>query len=157
MEKLRSRISNSQFIPSTFHLLVCTGYCPQDRTSVSLWTWNTNQGDRITLVAMKYMWQLMVKTTKNIPSWKVLWNAIFQDGRWILKLISAPFYWCPNISLSQPNGFAVETAIPHCSTRRYLAATCPGAYHVLIFTASGQRWISSSSPQREWLLTCWNR
>lgn len=34
------------------------------------------------------------------------------------------------------------------STKRYLAATCAGAYHVLIFVASGQRRTSSSSPQR---------
>lgn len=109
------------------------------RKSVFLWTWNPNQWACITLLTVKYMWQLMIKTTKIIPSWQVLSHVIFQDGRWMPKLISASFYWCPKVSLNQPNECEVETATSHCSTRRGKGFHCNPASHIMLFIASDEK------------------
>lgn len=70
------------------HLLV---HSHRVRTTIFLWTWKPNQWDSIILVTMKYMWQLMIKTTKMIPSWKVLLHAIFPRRQLVPKLISESF------------------------------------------------------------------
>lgn len=129
------------------HNAQCRGRAP-----VFLWTWNSNQWDCITLVTVKYMWLLMIKTTKIIPSWKVLLHAIFQDGGRMSTLISTSFYWCPKVSLNQPNKCELETATSHYSSRRYARFHCnaalPHCYSWLLM----KRWITSNSPQRECLL-----
>lgn len=77
----------------------------------------------------------MIKTKKNIPSWKVLLHTIFQDGRLTPKLISVSSYCCPKVSLNQPNEFEVEIATSYCSARRGTGFRCNVACHIVLFTA----------------------
>lgn len=123
----------------------------QGRAPVVLWTWNPNQRDYITLVTIKYMWQL-IRSTKIIPSWKVLLHVIFQNDRWMSKLISMSFYRCPKVSLNQPNEYELETTTSHCSTRTCAGFHCNVALpHYVIHSL----WWKGGLPQthpKEWLL-----
>lgn len=81
----------------------------------------------------------MIKTKKIIPSWKVLLHTIFQDGRWMPKLISVSFYCCPKVSLNQPNEFEVEIATSYCSTRRGTGVCRNVACHIMLSIASDEK------------------
>ena len=130
------------FQTPSVHKAQCWG-----RTPIFLCTWNSNQWACMILATMGCVWQLMIKTTKIIPSWKVLLHAVFQDGRWMPKMISASFYRCPKVSLNQPNESEVERATSYCSTRKCIGFHCKAACQVMLFIVTDEKgWLPQTHP-----------